>query len=93
MNSVTEHPTTYALDEALELSPTKWTTGGATPTDRGTTAGASAGIEGALEWFSDLPRVVILAMLWVMGAALLGSGALVVYLAGRVLVLLVAGAA
>jgi hypothetical protein len=32
-------------------------------------------------------------MLWVMGAALLGSGALVVYLAGRVLVLLVAGAA
>ena len=52
-----------------------------------------AGIEGALEWFSDLPRVVILATLWVMGAALLGSRALLVYLAGRVLVVLAAGAA
>jgi hypothetical protein len=93
MNSVTTHPTIYAPDEALELPPTKGTTGGATQTERGITAGASAGIEGALEWFSDLPRVVILATLWVMGAALLGSRALLVYLAGRVLVVLAAGAA
>ncbi len=93
MNSVTEQPTTYAPDEAPEPPPTKGTTGGATPTGRGTTTGASAGIGGGLEWFSDLPRVVILATLWVMGAALLGSGALVVYLAWRVLVVLVAGAA
>ncbi len=93
VNSVTEQPTTHGPDEAPELPPTKGTTGGATPTDRGTTAGASAGIEGVLEGFLDLPQVIILATLWVMGAALLGSGALVVYLAWRVLVVLVAGAA
>ena len=43
MNSVTKHPTIYAPDEALELPPTKGTTGGATQTERGITAGAWRG--------------------------------------------------
>ena len=92
MHNDAQQPITEA-HKAIDRAPTQGSTGGATPTNRGTTAGASARIEGALEWFSDLPRVVIVAMLWVIGAALLGSGALVVYSAWRVLVLLVAGAA
>ena len=44
-----------------------------------------------LERFLKLPPVVVLTVLWVAGAALLGSYALVLYVAGSVLVWLVAG--
>ena len=38
-----------------------------------------------------MPVALVLAVMWLVGAALLGSGALVVYLAGRVLVRAVVG--
>ena len=41
--------------------------------------------------FLELPAALVLAVLWVAGAMLLGSGALVVYLAGWMLVRSVAG--
>ena len=46
----------------------------------------------AYERFLELPVVVVLAVLWLAGTALLGSVALVLYSAGWVLVQLVVGA-
>jgi hypothetical protein len=45
----------------------------------------TAGIGRAYEWFLQLPVVIVLTALWVAGAALLGSCALVLYMAGSVL--------
>jgi hypothetical protein len=45
----------------------------------------------AYERFLELPVVVVLAVMWVAGAALLGSVALALYSAGWVLVRSVAG--
>ena len=45
----------------------------------------------AYERFLELPVALMLAVMWLVGAALLGSGVLVVYLAGRVLVRAVVG--
>jgi hypothetical protein len=45
----------------------------------------------AYERFLELPVVFVLAVLWMMGVALLGSIALVLYLSVRVLLQLVAG--
>jgi hypothetical protein len=47
--------------------------------------------ERVLERFLKLPPAVVLTVLWVAGVALLGSYALVLYVAGSVLVWLVAG--
>ncbi len=46
----------------------------------------TAGIGRAYEWFLQLPAVIVLTVLWMVGAALLGSIALVVYVAGSELV-------
>jgi hypothetical protein len=43
------------------------------------------------ERFLELPVVVVLAVMWMVGAALLGSSALALYWTGRVLVQLAAG--
>jgi hypothetical protein len=45
----------------------------------------------AYEGFLGLPVLVVLAVMWVAGAALLGSCALVVYMVGSVLLLTVVG--
>ena len=45
----------------------------------------------AYERFLELPVVVVLAVLWIMGTALLGSITLVLYMTGAGLVRLVAG--
>ena len=45
----------------------------------------------AYEGFLGLPVLVVLAVMWVAGAALLGSGALVVYMVGSVLLRTVVG--
>jgi hypothetical protein len=56
------------------------------PTIPGTpTPPISAEIGQAYEWFLQLPGVIVLAVLWVAGAVLLGSCALVLYMAGSVL--------
>ena len=49
------------------------------------------GVASAYEGFLELPPVVVLLVMWVAGVALLGSGALVLYWIGRVLVGLMAG--
>jgi hypothetical protein len=49
------------------------------------------GLATAYEWFLDLPPVVPLLVMWVAGAALLGTCALVLYWVGRVLVGMMAG--
>jgi hypothetical protein len=51
----------------------------------------SADIGQAYEWFLELPVVIVLTVLWVAGVALLGSCALVLYMAGSVLVRSLAG--
>ena len=51
----------------------------------------TAGIGRAYKWFLQLPVVIVLTVLWVAGAALLGSCALVLYMAGSVLVRSLAG--
>jgi hypothetical protein len=51
----------------------------------------TAGIGRAYEWFLQLPVVIVLTVLWVAGAALLGSCALVLYMAGSVVVRSLAG--
>ena len=43
------------------------------------------GVESAYEGFLELPPAVVLLVLWVAGAVLLGSCALVLYMAGSVL--------
>jgi hypothetical protein len=45
----------------------------------------------AYEGFLGLPVLMVLAVMWVAGAALLGSGALVVYMVGSVLLRTVVG--
>jgi hypothetical protein len=56
------------------------------PTTPGTpTLPMSAEIGRAYEWFLQLPMLIVLAVLWVAGAALLGSCVLVLYMAGSVL--------
>ena len=45
----------------------------------------SAEIGRGYKWFLQLPVVIVLAVLWVAGAALLVSCALVLYMAGSVL--------
>ena len=45
----------------------------------------------AYERFLGLPVLVVLAVLWVAGAALLGSGALALYMVGSVLLRAVVG--
>ena len=49
------------------------------------------GVESAYEWFLELPPAVVLVVLWVAGAVLLGSCALVLYMAGSVVVRSLAG--
>ena len=51
----------------------------------------SAAIGRAYEWFLQLPAMIVLTVLWVVGAVLLGSFALVLYAAGSVLVGSLAG--
>jgi hypothetical protein len=49
------------------------------------------GVESAYEGFLELPPAVVLLVLWVAGAVLLGSCALVLYMAGSVVVRSLAG--
>jgi hypothetical protein len=49
------------------------------------------GVATAYEWFLNLPPVVPMTVLWVVGVALVGTCALVLYWVGRVLVGLMAG--
>jgi hypothetical protein len=56
------------------------------PTIPRTPTPISAGIGRAYKWFLQLPVVIVLLVLWVAGAALLGSCALVLYMAGSELV-------
>ena len=49
------------------------------------------GVAAAYERFLELPAVVVIAVGWIVGVALLGSIALVLYWTVRVLVQLVAG--
>jgi hypothetical protein len=65
--------------------------GGIVPTKPRNPTPLPAGMRRVYEWFLKLPPVVVLTVLWVGGAALLGSYALVLYVAGSVLVWLVAG--
>ena len=51
-----------------------------------TPATASTGLDLAFERFLELPRGLVVAVLWMGGVALLGSIALVVYLSGWVLI-------
>jgi hypothetical protein len=46
----------------------------------------------AYERFLQMPVLVVLAVLWVAGAVLLGSGALALYMVGSLLVRVLAGA-
>jgi hypothetical protein len=49
------------------------------------------GVESAYEGFLELPPVVVVLVMWVAGVALLGSCALVLYMAGSVVVRSLAG--
>jgi hypothetical protein len=49
------------------------------PTKESTTTPLSAGLGLAFEWFLELPVWVVVLVLWVIGVALLGAGALVLY--------------
>ncbi len=49
------------------------------------------GVATAYEWFLNLPPLVPLLVLWVVGVALLGTCALVLYWVGRVLVGMMTG--
>ena len=51
----------------------------------------SVGIGRAYEWFLQLPVVIVLTVLWVVGAVLLGSCVLVLYVAGSELARSLAG--
>ena len=51
----------------------------------------SAAIGRGYESFLQMPVVVVLTVLWVVGATLLGSCAVVLYLAGSMLVQMIAG--
>ena len=46
----------------------------------------------AFEWFLELPIAVVLGVLWVVGAVLEGTGMLVLYLGGLLLVRTLVGA-
>ena len=61
----------------------------ATPKERRTPLSVAAGR--GYESFLQMPVVVVLTVLWVVGAALLGSCALAVYLAGSMLAQTIAG--
>ena len=63
----------------------------ATPVQQETSAPLSMRIGRAYERFLEMPGAFVLAALWVAGAALLGSCALVLYIAASVLVQTVAG--
>ena len=60
------------------------------PVQQETSAPLSMGIGRAYERFLEMPGAFVLAALWVAGAALLGSCALVLYIAASVLVQTVA---
>jgi hypothetical protein len=64
---------------------------GAVPSRSWTHTRSPLTISQAFEGFLELPAVVVLAVLWIMGTALLGSIALVLYMTGAGLVRLVAG--
>jgi hypothetical protein len=53
----------------------------AVPTPRTFSALLSMGIDRAFEGFLEMPVVIVLSMLWFAGATLIGSCALVLYLA------------
>jgi hypothetical protein len=57
-----------------------------------TTAPTPKRIARAYERFLEMPVLVVLAVLWVAGAALLGSLALALYMVGSLLVPVIAGA-
>ena len=71
-----------------DSSRARWTVGGRYKQGK-------EGAATAYEWFLQLPRVVVVSVvvsvLWVAGVALLGSCALVLYMAGSVLVRSLAG--
>ena len=67
------------------------TRGEAAPRKRGAHALLPLTVGQAYERFLELPVVVVLAVLWLAGTALLGSVALVLYSPGWVLVRSVAG--
>ncbi len=80
----------------MDARPTKTlfqttTKGEDTPRKRGALALLPLTVGQAYERFLELPVVVVLAVLWMAGAALLGSIALVLYSVGWVLVRSVAG--
>jgi hypothetical protein len=81
--------TRYVLGESDYYLPdstrrARWTMGGKYTQGK-------EGVATAYEWFLQLPPVVPLLVLWVVGVALLGSVALVLYWTVRVLVRLVVG--
>ena len=57
----------------------------------GTTTTISGPIAQAYERFLGMPALVVLAVMWVAGAALLGSCALALYTVGSLLVPMIAG--
>jgi hypothetical protein len=80
----------------MEARPTKThfqtaTRGEAAPREQGTHALLSLTVGQAYERFLELPVVVVLAVMWLAGATLLGSIALVLYSTVWVLVQAVAG--
>jgi hypothetical protein len=58
----------------------------AVPSPRTFSAFLSVGIGRAYEQFLEMPVVIVLSMLWFAGAALMGSCALVLYLAVSALI-------
>jgi len=71
---------TAGVEEASTGSP-------GTPTARASERVAQA----VCQWLSEMPTGAVFALMWVTGAALIGSCALVVYVGGWVLLRLVAG--
>ena len=78
MDNIANPPFTKA-QKVIERAPTRARTKDTPAAKRRTTATVSVGIELVYEWFLELPVPVVLLVMWVVGAALLGAGALLAY--------------
>ncbi len=91
MDNIANSPITKA-QKVIDRAPTKARTKGTLTTKRRTTATVSVGIGLVYEWFLELPVPVVLLVVWVVGAALLGAGALLAYTVISALAGMVGGA-
>ncbi len=86
------NPPITKAQKVIDRAPAKARTQDTPATKRRTTATVSVGIGLAYERFLELPVPVVLLVMWVVGVALLGACALLVYVAMSALAGMVAAA-